>query len=98
MTRRTPPLSARELRQQTLPRRALDRTETAIYLGVSPRTLSKLVAAGRAPQPRVISTTAGSTIEVWDVAELDGFIDKLPHRGDAASAPGLPPRRRPFSL
>jgi len=96
---RTPPLSARELRQRTLPRRGLGRTEAANFIGVAPRTFSRLVTAGHMPKPRVITTASGS-IERWDVTELDAAVDALPHRDEPALAPDLsqPPKRRPFSL
>jgi hypothetical protein len=92
--RRTVSPSARELRQQTLPRRALTRSEAAMYVGVSARVFSRLVKAGRAPMPKVIATAPGSVLERWDLQQLDAFIDSLPSRGGASGAPA----RRLFSL
>jgi hypothetical protein len=93
MIARHPPLSARELRQQSLPRRNLGRAEAAIYVGVSDRLFSRLVRMGRAPAPRLIST-GRLTLAKWDIRELDDFIDRLPSRGDTgAGVPGAQPRR-----
>ena len=88
MTRhRQPPPSARDLRQRSLPRRALSQQEAAVYLGISERLLARLVRMGRAPQPKQIST-GRSTLQRWDIQQLDDFVDRLPSRGDAGRAPG----------
>lgn len=89
---RKPPLSAREVRQQTQPRRQLRRRESAIYCGYSDKTFSNLVKLGRLPQPRVTNTGRGE-IETWDINELDEAIDRLPHRGESVGTPAAPVRR-----
>lgn len=94
--RRTPPLSARELRQRTLPRRGLGLQEAALYVGVNPKLFSRLVRMGRAPQPRVIDVPPGSTVERWDIQQLDDFIDRLPSRG--SETPSALPKSRLFNL
>jgi predicted DNA-binding transcriptional regulator AlpA len=58
----------------------LNREQAAAFVGVSPSLLDKLVAAGRMPRPRVISTGR----LVYDVAELEQSFRALPHQvGDA---------------
>ena len=92
MSARRPPLSARELRQQNLPRRNLRRREAAAYMAISERQFSQQVEQGRIPPPKVINT-GRSEIPVWTIEMLDEVIDRLPIRGDAASALGTPVRR-----
>ena len=94
---RTPPRSTRELRQQSLPRRALGRQEAAVYCGLGERLFSRLVKLGRAPAPKLIST-GRSTLERWDIEALDAFIDGLPTAGDAGRGPGAPRVRRLLSF
>lgn len=89
---RTPPLSARELRRQSLPRRGLSRQEAAVYVGVGEKLFTRLVRMGRAPQPKLIST-GRSTLERWTIDQLDEFMDRLPSRGDSERAPGAQPRQ-----
>jgi predicted DNA-binding transcriptional regulator AlpA len=86
---RRPPSSARALREQNLPRRVIGRQEAALYVGIGEKLFARLVRMGRAPQPKQIST-GRSTLERWDLQQLDDFIDRLPSRGDAA---GATPRR-----
>jgi len=94
--RRTPPPSARELRQRTLPsNRGLSRKQSAVYLGLSAKTFSQSVKNGHLPPPRLIPT-AGGAVERWDLKELDDAFDRLPHRGDAGHPPA--PVRRLFDL
>ncbi len=57
-----------------IPRRGLSRIEAAMYYGVSPSKFDEMVADGRAPQPRMIDSR-----KVWDIFELDGSFDELPH-------------------
>lgn len=94
---RPPPPSARKLRRQSLPRRNLNRMEAAVYVGLGERLFTRLVRMGRSPQPKLIST-GRSTLERWDIAELDTFIDQLPSRGDAERGPGAPPVKRLLSF
>ena len=57
----------------------------------------RLVSMGRAPAPKLIST-GRSTLERWDIEELDAFIDQLPTAGCAERGPGAPPVRRLLSF
>ena len=65
------------------PRRGLRRTESAIYIGVSPSKFDDMVADGRMPPPRTIDGRV-----VWDLFELDDAFSALPHKGEPA--PGNP--------
>ena len=90
--RRSPPLSARELRQQNLPRRGLSCREAALYCGYGEKLFRRLVRMGRAPPPKQ-THTGHSVKETWDLRELDDFIDRLPSRGEARRPPASSPRR-----
>jgi len=57
-----------------IPRRGLSRIEAAMYYGVSPSKFDEMVADGRAPQPLMIDSR-----KVWDIFELDGSFNELPH-------------------
>jgi predicted DNA-binding transcriptional regulator AlpA len=92
MTGRRPPLSARELREQNLPRRGLRCRESATYCGFGEKMFRQLVKQGRAPQPKQVST-GRSLIDIWTIEQLDEFLDRLPSRGDSAGTPGAPVRR-----
>ncbi|MCG4260403.1 hypothetical protein K6W36_07365 [Acetobacter senegalensis] len=54
--------------------RLLRRELAAAYLGVSASKFSQLVQEGVLPAPR---TFPGSTVNVWDRRELDGWADSL---------------------
>jgi predicted DNA-binding transcriptional regulator AlpA len=56
--------------------RGLDRIKAAEYIGASPSSFDKLVAAGSLPQPKRVSLKR----YVWDRRELDCAFDKLPTR------------------
>lgn len=64
---------AREIRNQTQPRRGLRRIEAAIYIGVSPTKFDELVETGLLPQPKRIDK-----VVVWDVRQLDYAFEALP--------------------
>ena len=67
------------------------RREAARMIGVSPRHLSRLVAAGRIPPPVDL---AG--VRVWRVADLDAAVARA---AAPANLPGeAPPRRRGIEL
>lgn len=63
----------RDIRQSTLPRRGLQRTEAAIYVGVSPSKFDELVRDGRMPLPKRVDGR-----NVWDIRGLDMAFDALP--------------------
>ncbi|OYW53027.1 MAG: hypothetical protein B7Y80_18905 [Hyphomicrobium sp. 32-62-53] len=56
-----------------LPPRGLSRIEAAAYVGVSPSTFDKMVAAGHMPSPKRINTRV-----VWDRTKLDEAFTLLP--------------------
>ncbi len=64
---------ARDIRNQTQPRRGLRRAEAAVYIGISPTKFDELVETGRLPHPKRIDRVA-----VWDVRKLDHAFDALP--------------------
>jgi hypothetical protein len=86
VTVRHPAPSSRELRRQSLPRRALNRQESALYCGIGEKLFSRLVRMGRAPQPKLIST-GQSTLERWTIDQLDEFLDRLPSGDGPATQP-----------
>jgi predicted DNA-binding transcriptional regulator AlpA len=59
------------------PRRGLNRTEAACYVGIGVTKFNELVAAKTMPLPRMIGTRL-----VWDIVQLDAAFDELP--SDAA--------------
>jgi predicted DNA-binding transcriptional regulator AlpA len=60
------------LRKASCARRALNREEAAIYIGVSASFFDDLVKSGTMPKPiRIRSRT------VWDVHQLDQYFDEL---------------------
>lgn len=60
------------LRKASCPRRALNREEAAMYIGVSASFFDDLVKTGTMPKPiRIKSRT------VWDVHQLDQYFDEL---------------------
>jgi predicted DNA-binding transcriptional regulator AlpA len=73
----------RELRKRTQPRRGLALREAALYVGINVRKFARAVTRQEAPQPKVI---LGQT--VWDIADLDDYIEQQPKRGDQ-------PKKRP---
>ena len=81
----TPRLPWRELRKRTQPRRGLALREAALYVGINVRKFARAVTRQEAPQPKVI---LGQT--VWDIADLDDYIEQQPKRGhQAKKRPGL---------
>jgi predicted DNA-binding transcriptional regulator AlpA len=66
----------------TLPPRLISRDAAAAYVCVSPNTFDEMVADGRMPKPKTI----WGTRKGWDVRELDGAVDALPHVGDELAA------------
>lgn len=83
----TPRLPWRELRRRTQPRRGLALREAALYVGVTPRKFGRAVMRREAPQPRMIMGQA-----VWDMADLDAYIEAQPSRDQARkpAAKGVP--------
>jgi len=67
----------RDIRQATLPRRGLHRTEAAVYIGVSPSKFDELVDDGRMPKPKQVDGR-----NVWDIRALDMAFDALPDVGE----------------
>lgn len=65
------PLRARD---QRIPPRGLNREQAAAYVGVSIATFDTLVANGSMPPPRMLESR-----KVWDLVEVDGAFDMLPH-------------------
>jgi hypothetical protein len=60
-----------------VPRRGLSRSESALYLGISPSKFDELVKDGRVSRPRLIDAR-----KVWDVFELDLAFEELPRDDD----------------
>jgi len=60
-------------------RRALDESEAAVYLSLSPSFFRKLVEDGRMPRPRLADGR-----RIWDVEELDLAFKTLPREGGDA--------------
>jgi excisionase family DNA binding protein len=60
----------------SLPPRGLSREEAAAYVGVSPGTFDKMVAAGEMPAPKMIRAR-----RVWDRVALDTAFAALPDAG-----------------
>ena len=73
----TPRLPWRELRKRTQPRRGLALREAALYVGINARKFARAVTRHEAPQPKLI---LGQT--VWDIADLDEYIEQQPKRGE----------------
>lgn len=84
--------NSRELRRQTLPRRALGRQEAALYCGIGEKLFAELVKKGRAPAPKQIST-GRTTLERWTIEQLDAFLDALPTRDETGRTSGVAVRR-----
>ncbi len=85
-------LNSRELRRQTLPRRALGLQEAALYCGIGEKLFARLVKKGGAPAPKQIST-GRTTLERWTIEQLDAFLDALPTRDETGRMSGAPVRR-----
>jgi predicted DNA-binding transcriptional regulator AlpA len=64
------------------PRRGLNRTEAAIYIGVSPSKFDDMVKDGRMCPPKRIDARV-----VWDIRQLDAAFESLPNDVDDASNP-----------
>lgn len=60
-----------------VPRRALSREESAIYLAISPRKFDQLRADGRISPPKLIDGK-----KVWDIRCLDSDFDSFPVEGE----------------
>lgn len=60
------------------PRRGLNETEAAVYVGVGVTLFREMVADRRMPKPRAINAR-----RVWDMIMLDAAIDALPVEGEA---------------
>ena len=58
-------------------RRGLSRVEAARYVGVSPTTFDKMLAAGEMPPPKRVGSR-----KIWDVRAVDLAFDAIP--GDDA--------------
>lgn len=58
------------------PVRGMNRETAARYVGVSPSSFDKMVAAGEMPRPRKWGTRC-----LWDVRALDAAFDELPTDG-----------------
>lgn len=81
MNEPTPRPSWRELRKRTQPRRGLALREAALYVGVNARKFASAVTRQQAPQPRVVLGQ-----NVWDVADLDDFMERQPLRDQQRKA------------
>ena len=64
------------------PRRGLNRTEAAIYVGVSPSKFDEMVKDGRMCSPKRIDGRV-----VWDIRQVDRAFDELPSDGDEIQNP-----------
>jgi hypothetical protein len=51
--------------------------EAAKILGLEPKTLSRYIAAGKVPAPKVIKS-GGSTLHLWTEAEIERVRKLLP--------------------
>ena len=60
-------------RPRTGPRRGLNRTEAADYIGISVSKFDQLVAGGLMPPPKSIDRR-----NVWDLWALDAAFEALP--------------------
>lgn len=71
-------MEARQPQQVIAPpfRRGLSRAEAAGYIGVSPTTFDRMIAAGDMPHPKRVGLR-----KIWDVRALDLAFDAL--SGDA---------------
>lgn len=69
----------------SLPPIGINREQAAEFIGISPSTFDKLVAAGTMPSPRQIS---GDRL-VYDVSEIAAAFRKLPHRGGSIETGGV---------
>ena len=70
----------------TLAPRGLRREEAAAYVGLSPATFDRMVAAGTMPQPKVMRPTS---VETWDRVALDVAYNKLPDTLGQAESDGV---------
>lgn len=61
----------------SLPPRGLSRAQAAEYVGVSPSTFDKMVAAGEMPCPKKIRTRT-----IWDRKALDCAFDAFDDGGE----------------
>lgn len=62
----------------TLPPRLIGRDASAAYVCVSPTLFDRLIEEGRMPRARIMTMHR----KVWDVRELDIYVDLLPRDGD----------------
>lgn len=60
-----------------LPRLALNRTELAVSIGVSPTSIDVMVAEGALPHPRKWHTR-----KLWIVAEVEAYLMEWPSDGE----------------
>ncbi|MBX4901632.1 hypothetical protein HJA83_09825 [Rhizobium bangladeshense] len=67
-----------EILPPSLPPIGINREQAAEFIGISPSTFDKMVAAGKMPSPRQISDDR----LVYDVSEVEAAFRKIPHRGD----------------
>lgn len=58
------------------PRRGLNETEAATYVGIGTTKFAALVADKTMPKPRIIGSR-----RLWDIVELDAAFDSLPVEG-----------------
>lgn len=69
------------MRQDTLPRRWLSQAEAADYLGITDRTLRRMVARGDLPGYRL-----GPRLTRFDQSDLDALLRPIPAAGGGARA------------
>jgi predicted DNA-binding transcriptional regulator AlpA len=62
--------------------RLLRREWAAAYLGISPASLDRYVAAGKIPEAKLLQG-----VKVWDRHDLDATADDLPYLSQAAAEP-----------
>lgn len=60
--------------------RLLKAPDAAAYLGMGPTKFQELVREGRIAQPRDVDG-----LVLWDIRDLDAFVDNLPRRGEPVS-------------
>ena len=67
------------------PRRALRRSDAALYAGISPSKFDHLVADGRLPKPARVDGCL-----LWDIRALDAALDRLLGTGPTVAADDQP--------
>jgi len=71
------PVRTADLRLGAIPRRGLNRVDSAVYIGVSPTKPDEMVKDGRMPKPKRVDNHT-----LWDIRALDVAFDALPDDAD----------------